>query len=81
MQPTSSVLDLCCYTGPFALNAAAAGAESVVGVDSSAAAIDIAKRNAELNGVADRCVSPVHTLNPRIWGIVTRSGRQGTSPI
>lgn len=43
------VLDLCCYTGGFALNAAAGGAKSVVGVDSSAAAIEMAKNNAVLN--------------------------------
>jgi 23S rRNA G2069 N7-methylase RlmK/C1962 C5-methylase RlmI len=43
------VLDLCCYTGGFALNAAIGGASSVVGVDSSAAAIDMAKSNAILN--------------------------------
>lgn len=54
IQPGSSVLDLCCYTGPFALNAAVAGAQSVVGVDSSEAVIGIAKQNAELNGVSDR---------------------------
>ena len=49
------VLDLCCYSGGFAVSAALGGAASVVGVDSSAAAVALARRNAELNGVADRC--------------------------
>lgn len=48
------VLDLCCYTGAFALNTAAAGAESAVGVDSSQPAISLAEQNAVLNGVEDR---------------------------
>ena len=44
------VLDLCCYTGSFSLNAAIHGdAASCVGVDSSQDAIDVAIRNAELN--------------------------------
>jgi tRNA/tmRNA/rRNA uracil-C5-methylase (TrmA/RlmC/RlmD family) len=44
-----SVLDLCCFTGGFALAAAAGGAASSTGVDSSAAAVELAQRNAELN--------------------------------
>jgi 23S rRNA (cytosine1962-C5)-methyltransferase len=43
------VLDLCTYTGSFALELAKAGAKEVVGVDSSGGAIEQAKRNAELN--------------------------------
>ena len=46
-----SVLDVCCYTGGFALNAAAGGAERVLGVDSSQPAVDAARRNAALNGL------------------------------
>lgn len=46
------VLDCFCYTGGFALNAKAAGARAVVGVDSSEAAIKIAVQNAELNQLA-----------------------------
>ena len=48
------VLDLCCYSGGFAINSALYGAESVVGVDSSAPAIQLARSNAELNNVSDR---------------------------
>ena len=49
------VMDVCCYTGGFALNAALGGAKRVVGVDSSRPALDIAERNAARNGVADVC--------------------------
>ena len=48
------VLDCFTHTGAFALNAAAAGAEHVTAVDVSAEAIEMAKRNAELNGLTDR---------------------------
>lgn len=46
----AEVLDCFCYTGGFALNAAAGGARSVLAVDSSAAALDAARANASLNG-------------------------------
>lgn len=46
-----SVLDLYTYTGGFALHAAKAGAKKVTAVDSSAHAIEQAKRNAQLNGI------------------------------
>ena len=48
------VLDCFTHVGTFALNAAVAGAQLVHGVDVSASAIDAARRNASLNGVADR---------------------------
>lgn len=44
-----SVLDLCCYAGGFAVNAAQAGAESVTGVDLDEEAVALARRNARLN--------------------------------
>ena len=50
-----SVLDLCCYSGGFALAAALGGASTVVGVDSSGAAVELATSNAALNGCADAC--------------------------
>ncbi|QDZ20529.1 S-adenosylmethionine-dependent methyltransferase [Chloropicon primus] len=46
-----SCLDLCCYTGGFAVAAAIGGASSVTGVDSSSTAIEMANENAKLNGV------------------------------
>ncbi|GAB5033501.1 rna binding protein [Nannochloropsis oceanica] len=45
------VLDLFCYTGGFALNAAKGGAKEVVGVDSSALAVETAIENAAANGL------------------------------
>jgi 23S rRNA (cytosine1962-C5)-methyltransferase len=47
------VLDLYCYTGAFAVNAAKFGAKSVVGIDTSGAALDAARENAKLNGVEE----------------------------
>lgn len=49
-----NVLDCCTHTGAFALNAAAAGAKLVNAVDISADAIEMTRRNAELNGLADK---------------------------
>ena len=49
------MLDACCYTGGFALHAAAAGAATVVGLDSSESALTLARRNAEQNGLQDQC--------------------------
>ena len=48
------VLDLFCHTGGFAISAASAGAVSVLGIDSSEPALDLARRAADLNNVADR---------------------------
>jgi 23S rRNA (cytosine1962-C5)-methyltransferase len=45
------VLDLCCYTGGFSLYAAAGYADAVKGIDQSAAAIELARENARLNGI------------------------------
>lgn len=48
------VLDCFTHTGSFALNAAVAGASSVLGVDASELGIQQARENAELNGVSGR---------------------------
>jgi 23S rRNA (cytosine1962-C5)-methyltransferase len=45
------VLDLCCYTGGFAVAAAKAGAKRVIGVDMDEEALETARRNAKLNRV------------------------------
>ena len=50
------VLDLYSYIGSFGITAALAGATQVWGCDSSAAAVECAKKNAELNGVQDTVV-------------------------
>lgn len=44
------VLDIFCYTGGFALAAACGGAASVTGIDNSMPALEMAERNARLNG-------------------------------
>ena len=47
------VLNGFCYTGGFSIAALAGGASSVVSVDSSAAALELARRNARANGFDD----------------------------
>jgi 23S rRNA (cytosine1962-C5)-methyltransferase len=47
------VLDAFCYTGGFGLHAARAGATEVVGIDVSEPALALARRNAEINGLAN----------------------------
>ena len=46
------VLDCFSYTGGFAINALHGGAKSVMAIESSAAALDMARANAQLNGLA-----------------------------
>ena len=46
------VLDCFSYTGGFTVNALHGGAKSVLAIDSSALALDIARANAKLNGLA-----------------------------
>ncbi|XP_052117219.1 uncharacterized protein LOC107491320 isoform X2 [Arachis duranensis] len=45
------VLDLCCYSGGFALNAVRGGAINVTGIDTSLPALDLAKENVVLNNL------------------------------
>lgn len=47
------VLDMFCYTGGFALNAAKAGAADVLAVDSSRKAVQLARENAAANSLAN----------------------------
>ena len=61
----ATVLDLCTYTGGFAISAAKAGAD-VLGVDSSKYALECARRNAQLNGVAEASLGQTGTLNSRV---------------
>ena len=51
---TVHVLDCFTHTGSFALNCGLGGADSVLGVDVSALAVEQARENAELNGLTDR---------------------------
>lgn len=63
------VLDCFTHTGSFALNAALGGAEHVTAVDVSQAAVDMAQKNAVLNGLEgkmDFLCADVFDLLPRL---------------
>ena len=63
------VLDCFTHTGSFALNAAMGGAEHVTAVDISASAIEMARANAQRNGLSDRMdflVADVFDLLPEL---------------
>ena len=51
--PGKRVLDAFCYTGGFGIYAAKAGASEVLGIDASEAALELARRNAITNGLAN----------------------------
>ena len=51
----ADVLDAFCYSGAWGLTAARAGARSVLGIDSSAHAIQLAQQSAELNEMGAVC--------------------------
>ena len=64
-----TVLDCFTHTGSFALNAALGGAAHVTAVDVSESAVEMARANAERNGVSDRmdCVAAnVFDLLPQL---------------
>jgi 23S rRNA (cytosine1962-C5)-methyltransferase len=67
------VLDLFCYQGEWALHAARGGATEVVAVDSSAPALEAAKRNAERNGRA----GSIEFVEDDVFDAVRRLERQG----
>jgi 23S rRNA (cytosine1962-C5)-methyltransferase len=54
LAKSARVLDLYCFVGGFAIEAAVAGAAAVVGIDRSEAALALAARAAALNGVEGR---------------------------
>jgi 23S rRNA (cytosine1962-C5)-methyltransferase len=51
----ADVLEAFCYTGTFSIHAAHYGAKKVLGLDISDTAVQTARNNALLNGVADIC--------------------------
>jgi 23S rRNA (cytosine1962-C5)-methyltransferase len=51
----AEVLDCFCHTGSFAVHAALYGAKKITSIDISEEAVEIAKQNAEMNGVSDIC--------------------------
>ena len=71
----AAVLDCFTHTGSFALNAAQAGADSVLAVDASKTGIEQAQLNAKLNGLEERVAfvcEDVFELLPEL----ERQGRQ-----
>ncbi len=55
MLPGAQVLDCFSFLGGFGLHAARAGAANVHMLDQSAEAIEASKRNAQLNGLTEKC--------------------------
>ena len=58
----AEVLDCFTYMGSFALNAAAAGAKSVLGVDASDFAVGLATENARINGLENTARFECHDV-------------------
>lgn len=50
-----TILDCFCYSGGFGITAACFGAGKILGIDISDSAIELAKRNANINNVTDIC--------------------------
>ncbi|NCX95736.1 MAG: class I SAM-dependent rRNA methyltransferase [Chitinophagia bacterium] len=66
----ADVLEAFCYTGSFSVHAAHYGAKSVLGLDISDNAVDMATKNAALNGYGNRCkFNAVNAFDVlKVWG-------------
>ncbi|MBQ1821604.1 MAG: class I SAM-dependent rRNA methyltransferase [Clostridia bacterium] len=71
-----NVLDCFTHTGSFALNAAMGGAAHVTAVDISETAIEMAKANAERNGLLDR----MDFVTADVFDLLTNLLREGKKP-
>lgn len=71
-----SVLDCFTHTGSFALNAAMGGAAHVTAVDISDTAIDMARANAERNGLIDR----MDFVTADVFDLLTKMLAEGKKP-
>lgn len=71
-----TVLDCFTHTGAFALNAAAAGAKLVNAVDISADAVEMTRRNAELNGLSGN----MEFTKADVFDLLTELYRKGGHP-
>jgi 23S rRNA (cytosine1962-C5)-methyltransferase len=67
-------LNCFCYTGGFALSALAGGARSVLSIDSSGPALELAKRNLALNGVE---AGRAEWLEADVFGALRKLQREG----
>ncbi len=74
LAPGKTVLDCFTHTGSFALNAALGGAKRVTAVDVSQAAVDMARANAERNGLSDR----MDFLCENVFELLPRLEREGS---
>lgn len=54
LAPHARVLDLCCYVGGLFVHAGRAGARSIVAVEKSPEAAELARENADVNGLIGR---------------------------
>ena len=71
------VLDCFTHTGSFALNAARGGAAHVTAVDISASAIEMARKNAEMNGLT----GTMDFVVADVFDLLTEMEKQGGSPV
>ena len=70
------VLDCFTHTGSFALNAAMGGAEHVTAVDISESAVEMARKNAERNGLADK----MDFVAANVFDLLPELEKQGKAP-
>ena len=71
-----TVLDCFTHTGSFALNAAKGGAKHVTAVDISRSAVEMARTNAERNGLSDR----VEFLTADVFDLLPEMSASGEKP-
>ena len=76
LAPGRDFLNCFCYTGGFTLNALAGGARSALSIDSSAAALALARENAALNGLDD---GRAEWLEADVFGALRTLRDQGRS--
>jgi 23S rRNA (cytosine1962-C5)-methyltransferase len=69
------VLDCFCYTGAWSLACAKAGAREVLGLDSSEPAVELARRNAERNGLAEAARFEVCDVFDRLAEVASRKDK------
>jgi 23S rRNA (cytosine1962-C5)-methyltransferase len=74
LAPSKDVLDAFSYSGGFGLSAAYAGARSVLCVDASDAALDLARASAGRNGLSDR----VSCRAANVFDLLREYERDGT---
>ena len=74
LAPGKTVLDCFTHTGSFALNAALGGAKHVTAVDVSQAAVDMARANADRNGLSDR----MDFLCENVFELLPRLEKEGS---